>query len=495
MKKILLGLIISLSSIQASCQQLLFANKVSIDTLYMGKHQVLPIINNKALTLFLFDKKQINGLKFSEKFELEDSYSVDKQDNSYGILLGHSVDASGYHLFFSKKNKKEFLSKTININGKVVTDDIPLSKLKGEKFLNSISCQNSFYLLTVTKFSSILNMYVFKGNKLAEKKTFDFSEFKFSDSDYPDIYDAVRNIEEPTMNSEELKIQKIEADKPNSIDLVAEKNKLYYHDHCIFMTFDTELENTKMIIIDLNNYESKVVFYDQINIESEDSTKTVSNSFLFKNYLYQIKGNNHNLGIQIKDMKKDSVLQSYRIKANEEISFKNTPVTQNGSNIFGGEKDLDKTKRILRRITEGNVGIAVEEAYEGTILTMGGSKSFHSRGGQAMMTTMGATSMSINGVNGTFPVSFNTQPYFPLYYGYRSYTYTKSVLFKSIIDPSNFKHLAGEVSENIYDKIEDYEKAMGDKITMQTIVKIGADYVFGYHLKADGKYYLIQFHN
>ncbi len=291
-----------------------------------------------------------------------------------------------------------------------------------------------------------------------------------------------------------LKIHKIDNSNPNPLDLTTKENKIYYCDNRIYLVLDNNIEDTKVISISLKDFNSSVNFYNQLNIGSEDTYSVKSNSYLFMDKLYQIKGNKDELGFRMIDLKSDSVIKEYRVRENEEIIFRNTPLMQEGgTTIFtqDSEKELNTTKQILRKISASDIGITVRLSGNNLELTIGGFKQVQGNsGGGGMMMTSPGTTMSTPYGTVNIPATYH---YNPTMYGYCTYTNTRSVYFKSLLDKLEFNHVSGDVSENVYDKIMEYEDKNVEGMTSETIFKVDDYYVFGFYNKWDEKYYLLRF--
>jgi len=495
MKRLFTVLTLIVLSIRIFSQDILLEKDITLKSVFKDKRESLPIVNNdkQEILLFLLDNAEIKGLRFNMNYELTDDFTTEKPINKYKVLLGHSANNEEYHLFFTNKKKNEFFVKSISItNKKSIGKQIPL-KFKDERFLETISYNNKFYLLSIFKRSSKIKIYVFEGNNIASTEVLDFSEYKFSNTGYSKLFDVLLS-ENNSPFQLNLKIHKIDNSNPNPLDLTTKENKMYYYNNKIYLALDNNLENTKLITISLKDYSSKVDFFNQMNIDYGDSYRIKSNSYLFLDNLYQVKGCKNELCFRIIDMESDSTIKEYRVKENEEISFRNTPLMQEGgTTIFtqGSEKELSKTKQVLRKISASDIGITARLSDNNVELTIGGFKEVQrsSDGGGMMMTSPGTTISTPHGTIRTAP----TYHYNPTMYGYSTYTNTRAVYFKSLLDKTEFNHISGEVSNNAYDKIKDYEEDNDEGMSSETIFKVGNYYVFGYYKKWDKKYYLVKF--
>lgn len=485
MKKGLVLLLAMFSTLNLFSQDLIFEREMTLKSFINDKREAFPIVNpdNNEIALFLLDNKVIHSLLLSSEYDLIGNYISDRPTGPYETLLGHSVASEIYYLYFSNSNKNKFYTESIDVSGQRSMGKLQKLKLKNEKLLETISYQNKFYLLTIKKKSSIIKIYVFEGDELSSIEVVDLSAYSFSNSAFPQLYYVLSKSESPVITT--INIGKIDNKNPNSLDLTAQENKLYCYDNKVYITLDHAVENTKLITIDLQDFSSTFKFYDQANTSCGYSDRMKSNSYLHNNILYQIIGCQQELYFSAYDLQKDMLLKDFTIKENEEISFKNTPVIQEGgTSIYsqGVEKELEKTKQILRKIAKSNLAISVYSSKHDLEISLGGYKEVQSAGG-------GAPGMVMN--NSSFGAP--TYYYNPTYYGFSKYSNARTVYFKTLLDKGSFEHVKGEVPENAFDKIQHYRYINTADKSSETIFACADYYVFGYYDKSAKKYYLKKF--
>lgn len=490
MKKALLLAVFLVSSVQLFSQEVVFAKDIHLTSFIDNKREAFPVVNSEKneIALFLLDNKVINSLLIDKNFGLVNSFAIDRPVGMTQEILGHSADSYGYHLFFTNGRKNKFYTRSIDVLGNRYQGRHQDIKLKGEKFLESVSYKNKFYLLTVKKKSSVLKLYVFEGNNLQRTETFDFSAHAFSDTYFPELYYALQ--EGISLGKTTFNIQKIEINNPNPLDLTSKPVKIYYYDNKLFLTLDNSYVATKIITIDLQDFTSSLKLYEQGNPVC-DRIILKSNSYLYNNMLYQITGCKDELYYSVLDIRTGALLKDFTIYKEEEIPFKNTPLIQEGgATIFvqGETRELNRTKQVLRKITASDVGISVYPAQDQLELTIGGYKEIKTgSGGSVPMMMPGGISTPY----GT--ASVPTYHYNPTMYGFDKYSNSRTVYFKSLLDKNNFEHVPGEISYKAYDRIKDYQEKIRNEINTETIFRVGEMYIFGYYKRGDKKYYLRSF--
>lgn len=268
-------------------------------------------------------------------------------------------------------------------------------------------------------------------------------------------------------------------------------NKLYCYNNILYITIDNQIEKTALIEIDLTTFDYKVHYIEQGQLDCNIETHTRSNSYLYQNILYQIKGCEKGIILNLSNIFSDSTLASFFIDRYKEISFKNTPFIQNGSYWILNkkeEKELENVDKALKRILTDKIGISAYNYNDTIELTIGGHGQIKLSGGSGGM-MMSPGMAPISGGSGGMMMSPGMAP---TLHNYSSYTSTRSVYFKSMID-KNYYHIEGEVPQNVFEKIKDFLKDYEGKISAKTIFKMNDYYILGYYLTDQEKYILRKF--
>jgi len=477
---------------QSFTQELVFETSLNLKSGLKDKSDILPIVlEDKRCVLFFLDNIEIKSLVLSKDFQKIDEYRISRPQIPYNKLLGHSINDNDYCLFFSNNKKNQFYTQSINISEKSSQSQTLSLKLKKEKYLEAISYKGRFYLLTVKKFSSILKIYEFMGSRLIAEKELDFSQHKFSNEDYPDLYSTLS--QSATLTQQKLSITKIDTENPIPLEIAAQKSKLYLKGNDIYLTIDNSLRNTKIVKINLDSYEYSFKEIDQAQLDCGDALNVVSNSFLLEDKLFQVKSCKSGLLMRISDIKTHQVISEYSVNKNEEIQFKNGSIRQEGgTNIYtqGTDKELDKTKQILRKISNSKIGVSAYQRNNNLTVTIGGYKEVQQATGGGMTFTPGSSISTPYG-NVSTPATYS---YNPTMFGYGSYKNTRAIYFKSILDSSKFEHIEeAKVTKTAYDKIKDFEESIMTSISNETLFRFDKSYIFGYYSRVRKTYTLSKF--
>lgn len=117
MKRRILIYVLIILSFRLFSQDLLFEQDITLKSVFKDKRESFPIVNNdkNEIVLFLLDNKEIYSLLFNKKYELIDSYTTNRPESKFKILLGHSADSISYHMFFTNDKKNQFYIKSVNL--------------------------------------------------------------------------------------------------------------------------------------------------------------------------------------------------------------------------------------------------------------------------------------------------------------------------------------------------------------------------------------------
>ena len=270
--------------------------------------------------------------------------------------------------------------------------------------------------------------------------------------------------------------------------MVSKPNKVYGHQEKLVLTFDHQLGTTEIVTIDPNSMTADFRVIKKPELSKTDPYHQSSNSFLFENRFFQINVNADEMIATVLNYSDEEVVQKFHALKEGEISFKNTPIMQEGgSTIYAKEeRELSKTKQFLRKVAELDAGISAYKTREGVQVTMGGLQQYTATtGGFSPMGGAPGISTPYGTVPGASPN--------PTYHSYGTYTMTKSVHFKSLLNPIDFSFQSGEIPQNGFDKIQAFKKKNDSNTVAETIFKTGDVYVLGYYEKKGKKYLMYKF--
>jgi len=484
MKKITISLLLLFISLSLVSQEtiLRIENKFKEKQTFSSYDDVLPIYNNSNnnLALLFIDRRKIYNYLLDGNLKKIDSISTEKRPRKYKNALGSSIsNANDYRIFLTNNSKKKFAA--INFSFKDRTTTISELGLNftdtNEHFVQSISHQNKFYLITIQEYSNNLRIYSFDDNSKFTVHKIDLSSIKFMNRNYEDKLSALFFGSEITFNPT-IEINKFDKNAISALEQTSDYTKMYVKNNKVTFTFDRNNEYTQILTIDLDTYKPT---FRKISKIYKFKAKN-SNSYIFEDKIFQVASNTKELFFIIRDYKTEQISAQYIIKKDETISFRNTPIIQYGG-AYAYKRILKKSKQFLRKVSSADIGISVDKVKGKYQITLGGIKEIRSGGGMGM--GFGMPIGSFGGVS----MFFN-----PAGFAYHTYKSTKSITIKTILD-SNLKHVEGDVSKNAFDLISEYQNIYDNPEKGESIFKYKDYFVLGHFNYGNQFYQLHKFIN
>lgn len=439
----------------------------------------------KNLSLFIDDSKTLNAYIYNENLERIDSLISDGLPKKYTEIIGYVQKAEKTILYLKNRNAKKIGAIIFDFKNRK-TKEIELNfKLRGEQYVESLSRNNKFYLITTVKKKSVLKFYEFNGiHSTKHLLNIDY-KFRIADNEMLNLYEMLKNLK--ISSPDPIELRKIDNELPVSVELAGAMNKIYETDNGFELTLDKSIHETYILKINLHNYTVDIKRIEKPKYSSNE--RFFSKSFLLDDNIYQILGNSDELFFEAKNRNTGKILKKLHITKKEVIPFKNTPIIQDKEGgIFASHRELKKTAKFLRKIDNEDISVAVQKKNNKYIITIGSfTKPYYGSGSTFMMAPpsgmgMGAPTMTVVPLGSNFNLSLSS---------YLSYTYGKSVRIKCLFD-SNFNHIEGDISENAFDRIKDYAKLQHDPIA-ENVFKWNNSIYYGYYSDETEAYRLINF--
>ncbi len=415
----------------------------SLKTSSSNIKDVIPIVNQETgeLAMFIADAKNVYGYKLDESFNVQAKLSSAEKRRKYKLLIGSSASANGdYLVFLSNKNKQKFLCLNFSFDSQKTTEKEFTFQEKKESLLQTVSINNKFYIFSFHTLKAKVFLYTFDDKGDPSRRELDFSEFKFANNLGKTV--GFKTMVAPTSNKGTL--SKFFENDPQSIESVSVLKKMYIRDGKVIFTFDQNKSYTQVATVDLNTFELETKQFLKPLSNMPTSGKR-TNSYLNGDYIFLSAGTKERYVLKILDYETAAVVNSYSIYKDKPIDFKNTPIIQEGG-AYASYRELEKTKKFLRKINQGKIGISVLKRDSGYELTLGGFKPTGG-GGPFFMPGFGLPIASMGNVT----VFFN-----PTALAYNSYSATKSTRIECLFD-QDFNHMQGEIQDNAFDIMGDYE--------------------------------------
>jgi hypothetical protein len=450
-----------------------FSNSLKTsDTFIRG---AVPIVNsqNGDISFFLFDSTRIYGYLFNDNFEKIDEIKSDNRRRKYKSLIGSSISNDNvYKLFMSNENHTKFGYIDFSYSKKESKFKELDLKIDNEKYLETFVYDNKFFLMTITKKSSILNLYSFNNEGDYKKEIIDFSKEIFLNQSRKKVL-LYNMFLDSKINLYFTPPTKIEENNPNPIEVTSARRKLYLRGDQLVFTFDNNKEYTQIISLNLKTRDYNLRQIEKPYIPK--GTRKQANSYLNGDHFYTMVSTSEKFIFRAYEFKSGELKKEYLTTVNDTISFKNSPIIQEGG-IYDSYREMEKTRKYLRKITAGDLGISVYNINGNNQIILGGKKEIQTNSGMMM----GGFGMMPIGSIGALSFSIN-----PTFFAYNSYVNTKSTYIECLFD-ENFNHLQGEFQKNVFDKITDYkdtnEIAPGvDVDKAETVFRYKDYYIFGFY--------------
>ncbi len=416
-------------------------NKQQTCTFILGKDSVKAfLVKSNAIAIELFTIPHA----FEEKF------------------LGGFIKDGTIYLFMDNALKPGLHSWCYNIENKVITENVVPFELKNEKIINRISSANHFFYFTLNKKTSEFVIYKFNNERY-----YDTTRYPFD----PNVWEDLKSIKrQSTVNERKISIERADMEGECDINIAQDSRKLYVHNDTLFLLINNVKNVTTIYTFDLTNnkMDHRIIVH-----ENDDSRNDplVCNSFLLRNNLYYASASNNNLFLQIVDFYTGDILKEFKANRNEEISFKNTPITLQRDVTFAGrEKELGKTKQLLDKMTNGSVVIIAtpNDAKNEIELLVGSYEEVSSYGGGGGMWMAGGGTAT---------------PMFVPNGGFSSGSWGKSAHFKMLINADNYDHINGIITPSINDRINDFTKGIKMPAEGENLFVINGNYYYAYYDK------------
>lgn len=419
---------------------------------------VIPIVNAKTgdIAYFIADAKNVYGYKINSDFKVVDKMISEEKSREYKTIIGSSIsESSFYRVFLTNQDRRKFSSINFSFEDKISSsNDFLLSSQ--ENFIQTVDWNNQFYLITGSKLYNKLFIHTFDEEGNPKRNHIEISDLEFINKNGVDY-----NLLSILIGGS---ITKIEENTPISIEIASEKVKMFSRENYITFTIDINDEFSQILQIDLKTLKATSNKFKK-TVLGGNSSKT--NSFLNGDILSNITVNKENLAVNFLNFTSGELLKTLTLNVNDSISFKNTPIIQEGGR-YDNYRELEKTQQFFRKISNGLIGVSFRNFYDKFHVVIGGYVIQSSGGG--MMMPFGG--FPIAGM-GNVTVFFN-----PAQLAFNSATNHKATRIECLFD-KEFNHVKGIIGKNAFDKMEDYNTDKpGETVFKYKNYYINVDYQF-----------------
>lgn len=222
----------------------------TLKTTLSSVKDIIPIVNkeNGEVSIFITDAEKVYGYKFDNTFKIIDRLASEEKRRKYKVLIGSSILNNGdYQVYLTNKAKKKYAVVSFSYNTrKSIIKEFKL--VRGEKFIQTVSSNNKFYLITGDKIKRELYVNTFSDNGAISKHKVDLSCCPI----FINKSGTATKVTDLLIKKESIK--EFEYNTPNSIEAVSEARKMYVKDNTVIFTFDENKKFTQVLEIDLKTF-------------------------------------------------------------------------------------------------------------------------------------------------------------------------------------------------------------------------------------------------
>lgn len=468
-KKFLLVIISFLFTTITQAQELF--SKVELSKNALDSETIGIVDNQENVNLINIGLTTIFHSKYNEAGTLLFQKKYSRPNYIYSSTQGYSINEdNSIILYFSNGKNKLFGNITLpqDADAKPIYSEFTVNGKK-EKFLVAINDSGLFYIYTYLKNTSILKRYTVS-KEIKEVIDFNLTKERF--------YNFKNEIAPLSEVLDPWNVTLIESNVPNSIDIASEKIKLYIKGNEHIFTMNHRKIATRTIRLNKHSNEVSIGYYNMPARLFSLNEGLRSNSFIFKDCVYQFICSKQRLNLSAYDLETKELIKEYNFDKNDDLTIKNEALKQEGGTYaFGGKRNLEKTSQFLRKISKSqDVGIYIFQKDNRLNLSMGGKIAINH--GSPISGGFG------NPATGGISVG-----------AYASYSTTRSVFINCLFDPKTFEHLEGQLDKNIFDRISEHadflkESNQVKKLKLESVFKYKDTFMQGYYDKKKEIYYL-----
>lgn len=426
------------------------------------------IKNDKQLNAFLFDEE----MRFKKEFT--DAAGEDE-------FLGGFIGARKIHVYSEFSGFSDIYCTEFNLETGASDQMSIAMDLKGEKILGHLNGRNCFLYITASKKAPLFNVYKFTGGDKMEKISFDLTRNAVAANLLEgSLWKELSSISGLSRSAD---IAIVDPDVECDADVADSKNKLYLKNNCLVLLMDKAPELLKLISFDLSSKEAtyRTIKRSFAPVNLADFNQPDYNSFLLDDHLYSVQAHSDSLNVSVHDFNSGKELKHYRTMAKEPIAFKNTPIVQEGGGSIysmGTERELDKTKQLLRKMLSGSPVItAVKNRNGQDEVTVGAYKRMTQRAGG--FSSMGGMAMGA-GMYLTYSPGFTT-------------SWNRVTRFKMLVEHNTGMHVEGEMQQSVAEQIEAYAESIKIPGDGSAVFVANGYHQFAYYDKGEKKLVVVKF--
>lgn len=406
-----------------------FKNTLSFSNSNLKDIYTLVNDKNDFFSIFITDAKNVYIYDFDNNFSIKDKKLFKNKRRKYKDIIGYSILENGDYKLYLKNKKNDFLEIHFDMGKKNSTAKEFKLLRDYETYLQSVTINNKFYLISSSKNVNGLYFYTF-GSGNPKRNKIDVNKLTFLSS-------SGQKEELMSILTKSLPLLKFDESTPNSIEVSSKKQKMYVQDETVIFTLNNNSEYTQLVKVDLKTFTASS-FKLETPLKEIKRRKKESNSHLIDNNLFTLTLSKEKFNFRITDLITKKIKKDFLVLKTDTIKFKNTPITTSYS-AFKKFKELKTTKKFLRMMSNyAKPAINVQLNNNKYYVTIGG--------------LLGDPSTRSGNIGSGDVFSFSNN----INYSYNSYMSSSNFIkFSSILD-EKFSHLKNEKTINAFEKIKNH---------------------------------------
>ncbi len=469
--RVIISILLSFCALQTVAQQKHFEQPIG----WRGKDIQLHTISDKSKQqscTFVVGKGTIRAFVFNNKVEVVQQFNIPLK--SIDKVLGGFIRDNKAYIFTEQAGKDILHNWVLDITTGETKDRFIEFDLKKEKVVDHLSGGDRFLYCTSNNKTSEFIIYNF-----TSEQQFDTLRYHFDESGWNDLTTDGALVRK-------VSLKKVDLEGECSIDVAVRANKLYLRNDTLLLVMNNHPDSTHVVSFDLphKKVDPWLIKHHFTLPGGEIGPYAFSdNSFLLRNKLYYLWVTSDSLCVQVADLFSGVINRSFVAKREDTISFKNTPIIQEGtSNSAHETRELGKTRQLLRKMVTGDVVITATPNNNNQIEVIIGSyaKINTNRGGGGMHMAAGGYGAPM--VMVPTPTG-----------GFNRGGWVKSARFKMLLNADTFEHVEGAIGNSINEQIEYYTKGIKIPREAENLFMTNGRYYHAYYDKALRKLVILQF--
>jgi hypothetical protein len=421
-----------------------------------GSTHCMVLVNDDSIRCFQLDQSE----KIVGEFHLP-------RLNREKVLGGFIRDGKIY-LFLDYRYPPALHNYVLDPGTGSISQNLVAFDLKKEKVVDRLNAGDHFLYFTINKKTSEFIIYDWHN-----QEDMDTIRYHFEDQE------VWNDLSVSAGFTRDVNVAKVDEAGDCGEDIAGNPNKIYLHGDTLFLLMNKDRGITRVYSFNTLTREvsTRDIIHNKIGENKIAQAGYVDNSFLYEDKLYFVSASSDRLAVQVLDFNNGKILKKFITERDDSISYKNTPIIQEGSVpilyvSFSKTKELEKTRQLLRKMVNGNAVVSAIYDSAGIAITIGSYlKVTQSSGG-------GGTWMPSGGSAGGAP----TMTYVPTG-GFSRSTWTKATRFRMSIDKNTLEHLPGEMQKSINDRIEEYTSTIKIPDGAENLFLRNDHYVYIYYDK------------